>query len=139
MDLFAGRRIFEGYWPLSTVSSANEGNGLPIMTHRIVFLDRETIAPQVVVRRPAFEHTWVEYPHTAPEQLGERLDDASIVITNKVPMREPTLVQAPSVKLIAVAATGTDVVDVDYCRAHGIAVATSAAMRSTPCPSTPLP
>ena len=112
-------------WPLSTVSSANDGSGLPIMTtHRIVFLDRETIAPQVVVRRPAFEHTWVEYPRTAPEQLGERLaNGASIVITNKVPLREATLAQAPSIKLIAVAATGTDVVDVGYCRAHGIAVA----------------
>jgi glycerate dehydrogenase len=93
------------------------------MTHRIVFLDRETIAPQVVVRRPDFEHTWVEYPRTTAEQLPQRLaDGASIVITNKVPLREQTLAQVPAIKLIAVAATGTDVVDIGYCREHGIAV-----------------
>ena len=89
----------------------------------IVFLDRDTIAPQVVVRRPDFEHTWVEYPQTTPDQLSERLaDGASIVITNKVPLRASMLAQAPGIKLIAVAATGTDVVDVGYCREHGIAV-----------------
>jgi glycerate dehydrogenase len=70
------------------------------MTTRIVFLDRETIPPQIVVRRPRFEHTWVEYPETSPAQLGERLADGpAIVITNKVPLREQALKQAPSVKL----------------------------------------
>ena len=37
-------------------------------------------------------------------------------------MREQTLAQVPAIKLIAVAATGTDVVDVGYCRDHGVAV-----------------
>lgn len=93
------------------------------MTHRIIFLDRDSIAPQTVVRRPAFHHTWIDYPQTTPQQVAERLrDGASIVITNKVPMRAQTLVQAPAVKLIAVAATGTDVVDLAYCRENGIAV-----------------
>jgi glycerate dehydrogenase len=92
------------------------------MVHRIVFLDRETIAPHVVVRRPDFEHTWVEYPRTAPDQLPQRLDGASIVITNKVALRGATLAQAPGIALIAVAATGTDIVDVAYCRERGIAV-----------------
>jgi glycerate dehydrogenase len=90
---------------------------------RIVFLDRDTIAPEVVVRRPAFAHDWVEYPKTKAEEVPERLaGGANIVITNKVPLRAETLARAGSVKLIAVAATGTDVVDVGYCRDHGIAV-----------------
>ena len=38
-------------------------------------------------------------------------------------MRAPTLEQLPELKMIAVAATGYDVVDVAYCKAHGIAVA----------------
>lgn len=93
------------------------------MSHRIIFLDRESIAPQTVIRRPAFEHDWIDYPKTAPQQVAERLrDGATIVITNKVPMRAQTLAQTPSVKLIAVAATGTDVVDVGYCKENGIAV-----------------
>jgi glycerate dehydrogenase len=93
------------------------------MTARIVFLDRETIAPQVVIRRPGFPHEWIEYPGTTPEQLPERLaNGTTIAITNKVALREPVLVQVPALEMIAVAATGTDVVDVQYCRDHGITV-----------------
>jgi glycerate dehydrogenase len=91
------------------------------MTHRIVFLDRSTL--QATVRRPAFEHTWQEYPTTAAGTLAERLRDATIAITNKVPLRAETLRGLPKLKMIAVAATGYDVIDVDYCRSHGIAVA----------------
>jgi glycerate dehydrogenase len=91
------------------------------MTHRIVFLDRSTL--QATVRRPAFEHTWQEYPTTAAGTLAERLQDATIAITNKVPLRAETLRGLPKLRMIAVAATGYDVIDVDYCRSHGIAVA----------------
>jgi glycerate dehydrogenase len=93
------------------------------MNTRIVFLDRDTIAPQTQLRRPRFEHTWTEYDHTPAEDLLDRLaDEPAIVITNKVPLREATLAKVPSIRLIAVAATGTDVVDVAYCREHGITV-----------------
>ena len=92
------------------------------MSHRIVFLDRDTIAPQVKVRHPGFKHTWAEYPQTAAGELAERLEGASIVITNKVALRGPVLATLPTLKLIAVAATGTDVVDVGWCRDHGVAV-----------------
>lgn len=90
---------------------------------RIVVLDRETIAPQITVRRPGFAHHWTEYPRTVASEIADRLAGAGIVITNKVPLRADTLARAGSVKLVAVAATGTDVVDVGYCREHGIAVA----------------
>jgi glycerate dehydrogenase len=93
------------------------------MNARIVFLDRDTIAPQVTVRRPSFPHEWIEYPRTTLEQLPERLKDGTtIVITNKVPLRGPTLARVPMLRMIAVAATGTDVVDIEYCRDHGITV-----------------
>ena len=99
---------------------------------RLVFLDRGTIASQIVVRRPSFAHTWIEYNRTTPEQLPERLADRpTIVITNKVPVRESVLAEVPSLELIAVAATGTDVVDIDYCREQASLYPTSAAMRST--------
>ena len=92
------------------------------MSHRIVFLDRDTIAPQVKVRHPGFKHTWTEYPQTAADELAERLEGASIVITNKVALRGSVLATLPTLKLIAAAATGTDVVDVGWCRDHGVAV-----------------
>ncbi|QXX73568.1 Glycerate dehydrogenase [Methylovirgula sp. HY1] len=87
---------------------------------RIVFLDRATIG--VSVRAPTFPHDYKEYQATAVEEIVERLADAEIAIINKVQMRAPTLEKLPKLKLIAVAATGTDCVDKAYCKAHGIAV-----------------
>jgi len=89
--------------------------------HRLVFLDRDSLL--ATVRRPGFAHDWRDYPATAPEQLVERLQGATIAITNKVPLRAPELAQLPDLKMIAVAATGTDNVDLAACRARGIVVA----------------
>ncbi len=90
--------------------------------HHIVFLDRATIAPQIRVRRPAFEHTWQEYDRTTAEQAAERLKGATVAINNKVPLRRDTLERLPDLKLIAMAATGTDCVDKAFCRERGIVV-----------------
>ena len=91
------------------------------MTEHIVFLDRSTL--QARVRRPAFEHTWQEHAVTDLGDVVARLRDATIAITNKVPLRMAQLQQLPKLRMIAVAATGYDVVDVPYCRTRGIAVA----------------
>ncbi len=88
----------------------------------IVFLDRETLAPEIVLRRPGFAHRWVEYGRTAPEQVADRLSGATIAIVNKVPVRAAALETLPDLRLIAVAATGTDCVDTAWCAQHGIAV-----------------
>ena len=91
------------------------------MQHDIVFLDRESVGANV--RRPNFQHNYKEYQSTwTPEEIVERLKDASIAIINKVPMRADTLKKLPKLKLIAVAATGTDVVDKAYCKEAGIKV-----------------
>lgn len=90
------------------------------MQQSIVFLDRETLG--ATVRKPAFDHTYVEYDVTAPSEIVERLRDATVCITNKVPLRADTLAQLPKLKLIAVAATGTDVIDKQEAKARGIAV-----------------
>jgi glycerate dehydrogenase len=90
--------------------------------HKIVFLDRATIAPQIQLRRPNFEHQFVEHASTAPDEVADRLEGASIAITNKAPITAATLERLPAVRLIAVAATGTDCVDKAACQARGIAV-----------------
>jgi len=87
---------------------------------RIVFLDRASLAAKL--RRPGFAHSWQEYPASEPSELPHKLHDATIAITNKVPLRSATLQQLPQLKMIAVAATGYDVIDLDYCKSHGIAV-----------------
>ena len=89
--------------------------------HNVVFLDRSTLRADV--RRPAFEHAWNDHSTTAAAEILGRLGDATIAITNKVPLRAETLSKLPKLKMIAVAATGYDVIDIDYCKAHGIAVA----------------
>jgi glycerate dehydrogenase len=88
----------------------------------IVFLDRATLAPQIRFRPPAFEHKLTEYEKTRPEQAAERLQGATIAITNKTPITAQTLESVPTLKLIAVAATGTDCIDKVACEARGVAV-----------------
>ena len=91
------------------------------MEHAIVFLDRESVGADV--RKPDFPHSYKEYDSTwTPEEIVDRLKGASIALINKVPMRADVLKQLPNLKLIAVAATGTDVVDKAYCKEAGIAV-----------------
>lgn len=90
--------------------------------HKIVFLDRATIAPQTRLRVPRFEHELVEYERTDPADVVARLAGAAVAIINKVPLRAEALTQLPDLRLIAVAATGTDCVDKAYCESHGIAV-----------------
>lgn len=91
------------------------------MSRRIVLLERDSI--KATIRRPRFKHIWTEYPSTTPEEVLPRLRDATIALVNKVELREPALAQLPQLRMIAVSATGYDVVDVAACRARGIAVA----------------
>jgi glycerate dehydrogenase len=88
--------------------------------HKIVFLERDSIRAKV--RRPDFPHVWEEYPLTPPEQVLERLEAATIAITNKVVLRGELLARLPSIRMVAAAATGTDNIDLAYCREHGIVV-----------------
>jgi glycerate dehydrogenase len=91
------------------------------MTQKIVFLDRESVDANV--RKPNFEHDYTEYESTwTPQDIVERLKDADIAIINKVPMSADVLKQLPKLKLIAVAATGTDIVDKPTAKAQGITI-----------------
>jgi glycerate dehydrogenase len=91
------------------------------MTHRVVFLDRASLKARV--RRPACADDYIEHEKTAPNEIVERLAKATVAIVNKVPLRAESLAQLPHLEMIAVAATGYDVIDVPYCKEHGIAVA----------------
>lgn len=87
---------------------------------RIVNLDSAGIIADL--RRPDFAHEWVDYPATRPEEVIERLQGATIAITNKVPIQNPAVDALNSLKMIAVSATGTNNVDLDACRRRGIVV-----------------
>jgi len=91
------------------------------MSERVVFLDRASL--KATVRKPRCAETYVEHEKTTEGEIVGRLAEATVAIVNKVPMREATLSALPHLKMIAVAATGYDVIDVPYCSKHGIAVA----------------
>lgn len=86
----------------------------------IVFLDRESIRADI--RRPGFPHEWRDYPVTDAAQVSERLKGATIAVSNKVPLMAPSLSPLHGLKMIAVCATGTNNVDLEYCRRQGITV-----------------
>ncbi|CAM2149852.1 Glycerate dehydrogenase [Paraburkholderia tropica] len=94
----------------------------PTPPTRIVFLDRATLSPQTVLRSLPFAHTLQCFDHTAAADVATRLRDADIVIANKTPISAAALADAPSLRMIAVAATGTDNVDLRACAARGIVV-----------------
>lgn len=62
------------------------------------------------------------YEKTPPEQVAERIAESDVVIINKVKLNEANLYGAKNLKLICLAATGYDNVDVAYCKKAGIAV-----------------
>lgn len=80
---------------------------------RGVFLDLDTMAPADLdlARLRATLSSWELHPHTAPEQIPERTRDAQVVVVQKAILDEGVLRQTDSLRLICVAATGTNNVD----------------------------
>lgn len=87
---------------------------------RIVFLDRDSLPWPL--RKPSIPHHWQEYANTSPALRQQRLRGAGVAISNKVAMDRELLLQLPDLRLIAVAATGVNLIDLDACRELGIAV-----------------
>lgn len=88
----------------------------------IVFLDRTGVPASHDIPRPTFEHNWVEYERTSPEETFERAKDADIIVTSKVVFNRELLEKLPNLKLIALTATGTNNIDLIAAKDLGIAV-----------------
>lgn len=89
---------------------------------RIVFLDRNTLSPETRLRAFSFPHELILHDRTAPHEVQERIATADIVVTNKVRLGATEIEAAPRLRLVAVAATGTDNIDLGACSARGIVV-----------------
>lgn len=94
-----------------------DGSGL-----NIVFLDRATIPEQVVLPGFSFPHVLIEHDRTRPNQVAERIRQADIVIVNKTVINAEHLAGATQLKMIALAATGTDNIDLTECNQRRIIV-----------------
>ncbi|OLS64999.1 2-hydroxyacid dehydrogenase [Pseudomonas putida] len=93
------------------------------MTHA-VFLDHSSLDLgdlDLSDLRDSFTHFDV-HPATAPEQVVQRLQGASVAISNKVLLDAAVIKACPDLKLILVAATGTNNVDLQAARERGIVV-----------------
>lgn len=88
---------------------------------KIVFLDAATMGD---VSFEPFEQLgeFVSYATSTPTEARERVRDADVVMINKVIVNKELIDAAPSLKLICVAATGVNNIDVDYAASKGIPV-----------------
>lgn len=89
----------------------------------LVFLDAATLHREDMDFSP-FEQfgELVFHPRTTPEETADRLAEAEVVITNKVVLTRELLAGAPKLKLVCIAATGTNCVDLEAAKELGIPV-----------------
>lgn len=57
-----------------------------------------------------------------PDVLVSRMADADIVVISNIALSADTLARCPQLKMLSVAFTGLDHIDLDYCKQHGIDV-----------------
>ena len=92
------------------------------MTHAVL-LDADTLGPALDLSAlQASVSRFTAWPATAATETAERVRDADIVISNKVKLTAEVLATASKLKLILVAATGTNNVDLIAAHARGITV-----------------
>ena len=89
---------------------------------KIVFLDSDTIGNDISLEPISQLGELVTYPFTKSEEVFERIKDCDVIITNKVIIGKEQIDAAPNLKLICVAATGTNNVDIPYANSKGIPV-----------------
>lgn len=89
---------------------------------KITVLDADTLGRDLDLSPLSACGDVTVYPTTAPEEIGKRLEGADAVLVNKIRLNSENLANNTTLKLICVAATGYDNIDVAYCRSRGIAV-----------------
>lgn len=90
---------------------------------RLVVLDGATLDPgdnpfDGLARFGAVE----VHPRTAPELLLERARGAEVLLTNKCPLDAEAFAALPGLRLVAVTATGVNIVDLEAAARHGVRV-----------------
>lgn len=88
-----------------------------------VFLDAATMGQDIDLELlNDLPLDWISYPYTSPNEVLERSNNAQVIITNKVKLDASVLSQLPALKLICVAATGMDNIDLVAAESHGVTV-----------------
>ncbi|MFW5738355.1 MAG: NAD(P)-dependent oxidoreductase [Spirochaetota bacterium] len=92
-------------------------------TPRIRVLDAMTLGDDVSLAPLEELGSLTVHELTSPDDVGARLAEAEVVVTNKVALMRAALEQAGALRLVALTATGTNNVDLEACRELGVAVA----------------
>ncbi len=93
-----------------------------MMENKIVFLDTKTVGNVPNLDIFSKLGKYVKYENTPSSLRVERIKDADIVITNKIFIDREVMDRCPNLKLICVAATGINNIDLDYAEKKGITV-----------------
>jgi glycerate dehydrogenase len=88
----------------------------------IVFLDVKTVGEVANFRILEKQGNLDIHENTSPEEVVERCKGKQVVITNKVVLSREVMEELPDLKLICIAATGTNNIDLDYTEKKGIKV-----------------
>lgn len=89
---------------------------------KIVILDSGTLGADIDLEPLRALGEVIEYKFSAPDEVADRLSDADVAVLNKIKLNEGNLSGTENLKLICVAATGYDNIDINFCRENGIAV-----------------
>jgi glycerate dehydrogenase len=95
------------------------------MTRRLraAFLDFATLGPDIDTATLDALADVSYYPHTPREATLERLDGVDIAIVNKARIDADAIKESPALRLIVLAATGSDNVDLREAKARDVGVA----------------
>lgn len=87
---------------------------------KIVVLDKANFLSDFP--KMSFDCEWVEYDHTSPEEVYERLYDADIAVTHKTVLAEKNFIELPKLKMVAVNSTGYNTIDVFSASKYNVTV-----------------
>lgn len=88
---------------------------------KIVFLDRSTLGEDISIEKFNALGEVISYDITTPNETLSRIKDADVVVTNKVVISKE-MMQQSQLKLICVAATGMNNIDLEFAKQSNIAV-----------------
>ena len=89
---------------------------------KTVFLDAATLGDDIDLSPVTSMGETVIYAHTSASEVSQRIGDAETVIINKVKLNRDTVGEATKLRLVCIAATGCDNVDLEYMKSRGVAV-----------------
>ena len=88
---------------------------------KIVFLDEYSVCGRDLSSIKRWGD-YTGYETTSPEEVLEKSKDAEIIISNKVVLDAKTIASLPHLRLICVAATGMNNIDLNAAAEHGVEV-----------------